>query len=66
MEEGLDKVLVNNDWRTLFCETSVIHLPNPLWIKLNEDNERIRTPWPFRFMATWLTHEDFGRVINKH
>ncbi|KAF7838891.1 ribonuclease H [Senna tora] len=68
----LDRVIINDRWRHIFNEANVVHLPryksdhNPLWIRFNPlaGNGR-KNDRPFRFLAPWVMHEDFGNLIRK-
>ncbi|KAF7835223.1 uncharacterized protein G2W53_010082 [Senna tora] len=68
----LDRVISNEDWRLTFSDASVTHLPryksdhNPLWIRFFPSSDSsIRRDRPFRFLAPWVMHEDFGRVVKE-
>lgn len=66
----LDRGLCNLEWKDMFPEAKVIHLPiiqsdhAPLLIKLN-DKKNSLCRGSFRFQAAWLTHEEFPKVIRK-
>ncbi|KAF7808311.1 uncharacterized protein G2W53_035054 [Senna tora] len=66
----LDRALANVSWRMRFPEASVLHLPHfksnhsPLLIKLvNNDPSSNRKDRPFRFLASWMLHEDFQNLM---
>ena len=56
---------MNQDWALSFHVVGVIHLPNfnsdhcPIWIRVG-DVFVPRSPKPFKFLAAWLSHSDFG------
>ena len=64
----MDRALCNDQWRLLYPEATVHHLPrtcsdhSPLLLQLHwsvpPPNKR-----PFCFQAAWLTHEEFPEVI---
>lgn len=66
MKARLDRALVKVDWRHLYPEGMVRHLP-PLYsdhCPLLIDTTGIRPPHaalrPFRFQAAWFTQKEFG------
>lgn len=70
LEERLDRMLMNIHCRIRFPEGTIFHLPpfksdhRPLLIQFLADwVENIRRRRPFRFLAAWLTHEDFLRFM---
>uniref|UniRef100_A0A2N9HXU9 CCHC-type domain-containing protein n=1 Tax=Fagus sylvatica TaxID=28930 RepID=A0A2N9HXU9_FAGSY len=68
--ERLDRVLANSDWRILFPEASVTHLPRthsdhcPVFLNLCP-NLPCTLPRPFRFESIWFSHVDFLSVVEK-
>lgn len=67
----LDRAVCNVDWKIMFPETKVTHLPmvnsdhSPLLITTNpnivsEGNKN------FKFSAAWLTHPDFLKVVEEN
>uniref|UniRef100_A0A2N9ERH6 CCHC-type domain-containing protein n=1 Tax=Fagus sylvatica TaxID=28930 RepID=A0A2N9ERH6_FAGSY len=68
--EKLDRVLANSDWRILFPEVSVTHLPRthsdhcPVFLNLCP-NIPCTLPRPFRFESIWFSHVDFPSVVEK-
>lgn len=67
--ECLDKVLTNLDWRIRFPNALVLHLSffksnhRGILIKMTNkkcDDQRRR---PFRFVASWLMHDDFDYFL---
>ncbi|KAF7823171.1 putative ribonuclease H protein At1g65750 family [Senna tora] len=66
----LDRALANTGWRNLFPEASVLHLPplksdhSPILIRTHGMSDSgTRKDRPFRFLASWLLHEDFPNVV---
>ncbi|XP_073151932.1 uncharacterized protein [Henckelia pumila] len=61
----LDRGVCNVDWKKLFPEAKVIHLPilqsdhEPLLVKL-KDKRSFQTKGVFRFQAAWITHGKSG------
>ncbi|KAF7803027.1 Transposon TX1 uncharacterized [Senna tora] len=62
--------VINEAWRHLFSEAAVVHLPNyksdhnPLWIRMNPSNDtEAKRDRPFRFLASWVMHNDFNNVV---
>lgn len=55
VKERLDRGVCNPQWLLQFPESSILHLP-----QLKSDGLGSR---PFRFLASWLTHEDFHKVV---
>ena len=68
--ERLDRVLANSNWRILFPEASVTHLPRthsdhcPVFLNLCP-NIPCTLPRPFRFESIWFSHVDFPSVVEK-
>ncbi|XP_057444772.1 uncharacterized protein LOC130737018 [Lotus japonicus] len=68
VKERIDWTLGNDQWLAYFPEASVLHLPKlksdhkPMLLQLCENQEDVALR-PFRFMAAWLTHEDFPRLV---
>ena len=66
--ERLDRVVANSDWRLLFPDASVTHLPRthsdhcPLLLSLCPVHS-CSFPRPFRFENMWLSHPDFINVV---
>ncbi|CAL8164027.1 unnamed protein product [Prunus armeniaca] len=66
----LDRAICNMQWRRLFPEANVQHLPrttsdhNPIKIKLS--SRFVVSPHlrPFRFEAMWMQHEQFNEFIS--
>ncbi|XP_057425985.1 uncharacterized protein LOC130719379 [Lotus japonicus] len=68
VKERIDWSLGNAHWLASFPEASVLHLPKlksdhkPMLLQLCKPQEDM-TIRPFRFLAAWLTHEDFPRLV---
>ncbi|CAN1139259.1 Putative ribonuclease H protein At1g65750 [Linum perenne] len=68
--ERLDRALINADWMITFPKFSVQHLVKvksdhrPLLLIMNERSIN-PLPRPFRFLAAWHSHADFGRLLNE-
>ena len=68
--ERLDRCLVNTDWRLRFPNATIHHLHHlksdhrPLWLKLVHEPSPNYHRRPFRFVAAWLTHPDFGNLVD--
>lgn len=66
--QRLDRALCNASFSTLFPNSSVDHLPKilsdhrPICIS-NGVMQRTPRPRQFRFLASWLTHDDFPRMV---
>lgn len=67
--QRLDRVLVNIQWRLKFQGANVFHLPffksdhRALLVQLKGRKKPNRHRRPFRFLAAWLTHEDFPNMM---
>ncbi|CAL1380557.1 unnamed protein product [Linum trigynum] len=69
-KERLDRGLADLDWTTQFPDTTVRHL---LRVRSDHRPLLIRTcpelpspgPRPFKFLASWLTHQEFPEVLKK-
>lgn len=70
--QRLDRLLVNLQWRIRFEEAVVFHLPHfksdhrAILVRLIRSERRNKRRRPFRFMAAWLTHADFGNFIKNN
>ncbi|CAL2259571.1 unnamed protein product [Prunus armeniaca] len=66
----LDRAICNMQWRRLFHEANVQHLPrttsdhNPIKIKLSSCFVVSPHLRPFRFEAMWMQHEQFNEFIS--
>lgn len=64
----LDRALANDSWISHFPDASVQHLPKigsdhrPILIHFDRQQMDDR-PRPFRFLAPWITHPDFPRLV---
>lgn len=64
----LDKGVCNIEWRDLYPEAIVKHLPiiqsdhSPLLVQLN-DGRKNKCSGPFGFLAAWMTHKGFKEFI---
>lgn len=64
----LDRGVYTIDWRELFPEAKVTHLPiiksdhAPFLVELY-GNKNVKTKSSFCFQAAWMTHSDFQKVI---
>lgn len=69
LSQRLDRLIVNMHWRIRFEEAEVYHLPRfksdhrVVLLKLKRVTMQNRRRRPFRFMAAWLTHSDFGQFL---
>ncbi|KAJ1421583.1 Endonuclease/exonuclease/phosphatase superfamily [Sesbania bispinosa] len=69
LQERLDRGLMNVNWRSLFSEATISHLPqlksdhNPLLLQLKKRNEVNKHRRPFRFIGAWLSHPDFENFV---
>jgi hypothetical protein len=70
IQERLDRGWANTDWKLLFPEASIQHLPRlnsdhcPLLLMLDPPPPSARNR-PFRFQPMWLNHPDFPRVVEE-
>ncbi|XP_057432699.1 uncharacterized protein LOC130725493 [Lotus japonicus] len=70
VKERLEWALGNDQWLRSFPEASIFHLPQlksdhkPLLLQLSP-TDIDHSQRPFRFVAAWLTHSDFPRLV-KH
>ncbi|XP_028773622.1 uncharacterized protein LOC114730681 [Neltuma alba] len=66
-EARLDRFLANEAWCQLFPQAKVAHLPfyksdhRPLLLRLDLRTERPRRP--FRFIASWILHDNFNDFV---
>jgi hypothetical protein len=67
--ERLDRAVCNHMWRTSYENSSVIHIPIEksdhvaLWLRLDPNIRMNRRRGGFKFLAPWLTHEDFHTQV---
>lgn len=66
----LDRGVCTIDWRELFPEALVKHLPiiqsdhAPLLVQLSDRRKNMGNG-PFRFQAAWITHREFQNIIQQ-
>ncbi|RYR06916.1 hypothetical protein Ahy_B05g074233 [Arachis hypogaea] len=66
LAERLDRGLSNLEWQIAFPEAYVKHLSmfnsdhSPICLQLSNAVTQNRRRRPFRFLAAWITHPDFG------
>lgn len=71
VREHVDMAVVNVQWRILFEEASLFHLPNfksdyvPLLLQKHQSVKRNGGRRPFGFLVSSLTHEDFSDLVRK-
>lgn len=67
----LDRALCNSDWGLRFDHARVKHLPalqsdhSPLLISPNGFAPLSSIVHPFRFQASWLSHEKFSEFVHE-
>lgn len=65
----LDRMFFNIQWRLCFQDGMVFHLPKfksahrCILVRMTKEAPLNRHRRPFRFLASWLSHEDFPRVM---
>lgn len=65
LRQRLDRCLINMQWRLKFLEAVVFHLPffksdhRAVLMQTKKREKSNRNRRPFRFFASWLTHENF-------
>lgn len=69
-ESRIDRVVVNNAFSSIFPDVELLHLPyyrsdhRPLLLKMtNEEPCQLNQVRPFRFIASWILHDDFDTFI---
>ncbi|CAL9001792.1 unnamed protein product [Prunus brigantina] len=66
----LDRGLCNIDWRFLFSEAHLSHLPRvnsdhcPIMVKFFSNHLPATKSMPFRFQAMWLSHPSFSEFLS--
>ncbi|CAL1356334.1 unnamed protein product [Linum trigynum] len=71
LQERLDRAIYNPQWLQKYPETVTWHLPRvksdhrPLLVAMAGRKTRKNKGKPFRFLAPWLLHEDFSRVLQE-
>ncbi|CAL1406506.1 unnamed protein product [Linum trigynum] len=69
--QRLDRALSNKQWLTSFPNTDVRHLERmgsdhrPILVSAELSVQRGRNARLFRFLAPWIAHEDFGRIMQE-
>lgn len=72
LRERIDKALSNIQWKNLFPNTTVVHLPHthsdhrPILLITNPHTSSQHSPPPFRFQRMWLTHSDLPSIIHQN
>ncbi|XP_050238477.2 uncharacterized protein LOC126687968 [Mercurialis annua] len=67
--QRLDRALCNDTWLKRFPDALTHHLPRinsdhrPILVNLNINNHSVQGNKPFRFLASWITHNDFQQVV---
>ncbi|XP_061345946.1 uncharacterized protein LOC133291662 [Gastrolobium bilobum] len=70
LQERLDRVCVNERWNTEWENKEMVHLPfyssdhRPILITNSNTDDHLHGNKPFRFLASWLTAEDFGDLVS--
>ncbi|KAI9099564.1 hypothetical protein K1719_024569 [Acacia pycnantha] len=70
-EARLDRMLVNDQWLSMFPDASVVHLPffksdhKPILLRLATDLCMPRPNRPFRFIAAWTLHAKFDEFVKE-
>ena len=68
LRECLDRVLINNSWALSFQDVGVVYLTKMnsdhylLWVRAGSFFT-LRNPKPFKFITTWLNHDEFGNLV---
>jgi hypothetical protein len=69
LSQRLDRSLINIHWWLRYKDASVLYLPyfksddRLLLVQFHRGRQPNRHRRPFRFLASWLTHEDFYRFM---
>ncbi|XP_057432391.1 uncharacterized protein LOC130725156 [Lotus japonicus] len=70
VKERIDWALSNDRWVQSFPDASILHLPrmksdhSPLLLSLSA-KDADNSQRPFRFLASWLTHEGFPAIVKE-
>lgn len=70
LQQRLDRVLINIQWRIKFQGASVFHLPffksdhRAILVQFKSKRITNKGRRPFRFLAAWLTHKDFPKMMS--
>lgn len=71
LKERLDRAVINLQWRLRFQEASIFYLSHyksdhvPLWLCFKQPVSRNRGKRPFRFLASWLTHNECKSLVKR-
>ncbi|XP_057419026.1 uncharacterized protein LOC130713258 [Lotus japonicus] len=71
VRERIDRGVCNTLWLHYFPEAVILHLPQlksdhkPILMASSGIVEQRHFVRPFRFLASWLTHDDFPRVVEE-
>lgn len=69
IKERLDQGIANAEWKFLFSEAVITHLPalnsdhKPILLQTNPPT--VSAPKPFKFESMWITHADTGFIIEE-
>lgn len=72
LSERLDGAVINKSCCVRFDDASIFHLPKfkidhvPLWLCFSHNVESNNGQCPFRFLASWLTHDGFSEVVRNN
>lgn len=70
--QRLDRILINMQWRTRFPQAAIFHLPyfksdhRAVLMRMCFQKRPNRNRRPFRFLAVWLTHNDFPSLVARN
>lgn len=68
--QRLDRFLINIQWRLMFQNAVVRHLPffksdhHAILVQMNSVRRVNKSRRSFRFLASWLTHDDFPNIMH--
>ena len=71
-EARLDRFVANVQWCEQFLNARVFHLPSyksdhcPILLKLDVNDSRVSVQRPFRFIASWILHENFNDFVEQN
>src|SRR3954470_19652118 len=69
VQARLDRVISNRSWFQKYTNNTIMHLPKvksdhcPILLRVADRRHVITSQKPFRFLASWLLHEDFSRFV---
>lgn len=69
VQERIDRAMANSDWRLLYPEAAVIHLPRvhsdhcPVLLTCEPRVAVDTSKRPFRFHSMWLTHPELAEFV---